>query len=180
MFNLMKEVMDVVSVQHPIIFQNYNICEMSSKSKLTSFSIQMLQEICDSLELDTSGLTCSCSVSTGWVSWLSISFCWDPLLSVNCYGWMTGILSLGITIEFSMAWTAARAGLNAISHQWQSTRHLRDFGLRRCWWRISIHSSSFRSSYRVGTLKQRELIRACLISCISYRRLLLVYHTLTD
>ena len=82
MFDLMKEVMDVVSVQHPIIFQNYNICEMSSKSKLTSFSIQMLQEICDSLELDTSGITirrkkpyvllleelvttCSCSASTG-------------------------------------------------------------------------------------------------------------------
>ena len=34
------------------MFEKYNICEIVCQSKLSKFSVQMLQEICSTLELD--------------------------------------------------------------------------------------------------------------------------------
>ena len=50
---LTEEVMNTVALQHPITYEMYNICEISQKSKLSQFSIQMLKAICSSLELET-------------------------------------------------------------------------------------------------------------------------------
>ena len=49
-----QEVINEISIQHPITFQSYNICEMAATSKLSKFSIAMLEEICKNFELDTS------------------------------------------------------------------------------------------------------------------------------
>ena len=48
-----QEVINEISIQHPITFQSYNICEMAATSKLSKFSIAMLEEICKYFELDT-------------------------------------------------------------------------------------------------------------------------------
>ena len=49
-----QEVINELSIQHPITFQSYNICEMSVTSKLSKFSIAVSEEICKHFELDTS------------------------------------------------------------------------------------------------------------------------------
>ena len=49
-----QEVINELSIQHPITFQSYNICEMSATSKLSKFSIAISEEICKYFELDTS------------------------------------------------------------------------------------------------------------------------------
>ena len=48
-----QEVMNEIAIVHPIIYDSYNLCEISS-SKLKSFSVKMLQDICLYLSLDTS------------------------------------------------------------------------------------------------------------------------------
>ena len=47
---LSNAVMREVSLEHPIVYDYYNICS----SKLSSFSIQMLREHCNFFEIDTS------------------------------------------------------------------------------------------------------------------------------
>ena len=49
-----RKVIDEMAVQHPIHFENFDICKMSSESKLSKLSISMLQDICSSFQLDTS------------------------------------------------------------------------------------------------------------------------------
>ena len=49
-----QEVGNDLSIQHPITIQSYNICETAATSKLSKFSIAMLEEICKNFELDTS------------------------------------------------------------------------------------------------------------------------------
>ena len=51
---LSAEVMEVVGLKHPIMYDTYNICIMASENKLKKFSVGMLTDICNSLELDTS------------------------------------------------------------------------------------------------------------------------------
>ena len=41
---------------HPIVYDSFNICELVQKSKLASFSIKLLQEICASFGLDISNI----------------------------------------------------------------------------------------------------------------------------
>ena len=41
---------------HPIVYDSFNICELVQKSKLASFSIELLQEICSSFGLDISNI----------------------------------------------------------------------------------------------------------------------------
>ena len=48
------DVMNEISIQHPITYQSYNMCEMAAASKLSKFSITMLQDICKHFEIDTS------------------------------------------------------------------------------------------------------------------------------
>ena len=51
-----EAVIKEVSITHPIIYENFNICEMAAHEKLSKFSISMLQEICNCFELDTSSI----------------------------------------------------------------------------------------------------------------------------
>lgn len=51
---LSNAVMREVSLEHPIVYDCYNICDLISSSKLSSFSIQMLKEFCIFFEIDTS------------------------------------------------------------------------------------------------------------------------------
>ncbi|KAK2549835.1 hypothetical protein P5673_029657 [Acropora cervicornis] len=51
-----KEAFGSMSIQHPIMYDTFNICEMASALTLSKFSISMLQEICEQYELDTSGI----------------------------------------------------------------------------------------------------------------------------
>ena len=51
-----RNVIGKVAVQHPILFENFDICKMSSESKLSKLSVPMLQDICSSLQLDTSNI----------------------------------------------------------------------------------------------------------------------------
>lgn len=47
-----------ISIQyaHPIVYDAHNICDLVQKSKLSSFSIAMLQNICEAFGLDTSSI----------------------------------------------------------------------------------------------------------------------------
>lgn len=51
---LSNAVMREVSLEHPIVYDCYNICDLISSSKLSSYSIQMLKEFCNFFEIDTS------------------------------------------------------------------------------------------------------------------------------
>ena len=52
--DLSNEVMAETSLQHPIMYDTHNICEIAACSKLPKFSVQMLQEICNFYQLDIS------------------------------------------------------------------------------------------------------------------------------
>ena len=39
---------------HPILYNDYSICELVKNSKLSNFSIKVLNDICTSFGLDTS------------------------------------------------------------------------------------------------------------------------------
>ena len=54
--DLSKQVLNEVSIQHPIMYDTYNICDCVSQSKLEEFSICVLQDICGSFQLDTSDI----------------------------------------------------------------------------------------------------------------------------
>ena len=51
---LSNAVMREVSLALPIVYDCYNICDLISSSKLSSFSVQMLREFCNFFEIDTS------------------------------------------------------------------------------------------------------------------------------
>ena len=46
------EILNEISLNHPIIYDSYNICDMVATSKLPKFSIAMLQVICRYFELE--------------------------------------------------------------------------------------------------------------------------------
>ena len=54
---LTEEVMETFALQHPIMQEKYNICEIVCQSHLWKFSVGMLQEICIALELDVCSIT---------------------------------------------------------------------------------------------------------------------------
>ena len=56
---LKDTVMSDVSIQHshPIVYDSYNLCDMVQKSKLSTFSIAMLKNICHAFGVDTSTIT---------------------------------------------------------------------------------------------------------------------------
>ena len=51
-----RNILNEISIQHPITYESYNICEMAAASKLSKLSIAMLQDICKYYELDYSGI----------------------------------------------------------------------------------------------------------------------------
>lgn len=51
--NLHSAVMAEIMVdRHPITYDNYNICELAGLQKLNKFSVAMLNEICDFLQIN--------------------------------------------------------------------------------------------------------------------------------
>ena len=52
--NLVRNIIDEIGVIHPIMFDIYDLCDLATGSKLSKFSISMLQEICTFYDLDTS------------------------------------------------------------------------------------------------------------------------------
>ena len=52
-----NEVTKALALQHPIMYQTYNICEIVGQTKLAKFSIPTLQNICAALELDVGSMT---------------------------------------------------------------------------------------------------------------------------
>lgn len=51
-----RNILNEISIQHPITYESYNICEMAAASKLSKLSIAMLQDICKYYELDLSNI----------------------------------------------------------------------------------------------------------------------------
>ena len=51
------EVTKALALQHPIMYETYNICEIVGQSRLAKVSIRTLQNICASLELDVASMT---------------------------------------------------------------------------------------------------------------------------
>lgn len=45
-------VLSVIQLQHPVTYDNYDLCSMTKKNKLKSLKVPMLQIICEALELD--------------------------------------------------------------------------------------------------------------------------------
>ena len=54
--DLSNEVVAEISLQHPIMYDTHNICEIAACSKLTKFSVQMLHDICNFYQLDISAI----------------------------------------------------------------------------------------------------------------------------
>ena len=52
--NLVKNIINEIGVIHHIMFDTYDLCDLATTSKLSKFSISMLQEICTFYDLDTS------------------------------------------------------------------------------------------------------------------------------
>ena len=50
--DLQKDVTDSISICHPILYGNYNLCDYASNKKSDKLSILLLQDICTSLQLD--------------------------------------------------------------------------------------------------------------------------------
>ena len=55
--DLSDEVMSEMPIQHPIMYDTQNICEMVSDTKLTKFSVQMLQDIRSFYQLDIESIS---------------------------------------------------------------------------------------------------------------------------
>ena len=52
-----SEVTKTFALQHPIMYEKYNICEIVCQSKLSKFSIPTLQKICAALEKDVASMS---------------------------------------------------------------------------------------------------------------------------
>ena len=53
---MLRNILNEISIKHPITYESYHICEMATASKLSKLSIAMLQDICKYYELDYSGI----------------------------------------------------------------------------------------------------------------------------
>ena len=53
---LSKKVVEEISIQHPIMYDTHNICELVACSKLSKFSVQMLRDMCNFYQLDISSI----------------------------------------------------------------------------------------------------------------------------
>ena len=54
--DLSRNIINEIGLVHPIMFDSHNLCKLASSSKLTKFSMSMLQDICNLYELDTSSI----------------------------------------------------------------------------------------------------------------------------
>ena len=61
---LRSEILQEVSLSHPICYDSYYICELIADSKLSKFAIQMLQNICEHFDIPTTDI--KVKRSRGW------------------------------------------------------------------------------------------------------------------
>ena len=54
---LVANVLGELVQKHPIVFDSYNLCELTSQKKLVNLSIQLLREICSGFNIDISDIT---------------------------------------------------------------------------------------------------------------------------
>ena len=54
--NMNQQIIDSLGIKHPIMYENFNICDFASQSKLDKLSVLVLQAVCDAYDLDTSTL----------------------------------------------------------------------------------------------------------------------------
>ena len=48
------DVLESLNIQHPITYDTYNLCELYAKKSLKNLKVNVLQDICSSLDIDTS------------------------------------------------------------------------------------------------------------------------------
>ena len=48
---ILQEVVDEISLERPIVYDVYNLCEYYANAKLAKFNMQMLKKICSHLEI---------------------------------------------------------------------------------------------------------------------------------
>jgi hypothetical protein len=46
-----------LSIQHPVTYRQYNLCEMSCNNKLSKLNIKLFQDICASMDIDSDSIT---------------------------------------------------------------------------------------------------------------------------
>ena len=54
---LKNQVLEQVSLAHPIYFDRHNLCELTKMSKLLSLAIPVLQNICEEFDISTADIT---------------------------------------------------------------------------------------------------------------------------
>ena len=48
---IMNDVISEIALQHPVIYDTYNLCELRQRNELKKFNFKMLKEICSELEV---------------------------------------------------------------------------------------------------------------------------------
>ena len=48
---IMNDVLSEIALQHPVIYDTYNLCELHQRNELKKFNVKMLKEICSELEV---------------------------------------------------------------------------------------------------------------------------------
>ena len=51
-FNQAKDAVETIQLQHPLVYDQYNLCSMSMEGTLKNLKLSMLQRVCEDLELD--------------------------------------------------------------------------------------------------------------------------------
>ncbi|KAL9962792.1 hypothetical protein ACROYT_G031932 [Oculina patagonica] len=51
---IVNQAVSETALKHPVVYDAYNLCDMASQKKLSSFSIAVLKDICTSFDIDTS------------------------------------------------------------------------------------------------------------------------------
>ena len=48
---IMNDVLAEIALQHPVIYDTYNLCELRQRNELRKFNVKMLKEICKELQV---------------------------------------------------------------------------------------------------------------------------------
>ena len=55
--SLRSDVHATLSIKHPILYDVYNLCELTAQNEMGWFSKQMLKEMCSAFDLDPSQIS---------------------------------------------------------------------------------------------------------------------------
>ena len=51
-FSRAKEAVEAIQLQHPLVYDQYDLCTMAMEGTLKNLKLPMLQRVCEDLELD--------------------------------------------------------------------------------------------------------------------------------